>query len=58
MEVFYFNDTATTEIYTLYLHAALPITDKAKREEYERLMRQKKNKTPPTAADEVPTMKK
>ena len=34
------------------------LADKAKREEYERLMRQKKNKTPPTAADEVPTMKK
>jgi hypothetical protein len=34
------------------------LADKAKLEEYERLMRQKKNKTPPTAAAEVPTMKK
>ena len=33
------------------------LADKAKREEYERLIRQKK-KTPPTEADEVPTMKK
>ena len=26
-EVFFFNDTATTEIYTLSLHDALPICD-------------------------------
>ena len=31
---FFFNDTATTEIYTLSLHDALPILDK--REEYSR----------------------
>src|SRR5258708_24390591 len=28
-DVFFFNDTATTEIYTLSLHDALPILDKA-----------------------------
>src|SRR3712207_7410083 len=28
MVVFFFNDTATTEIYTLSLHDALPIFDK------------------------------
>src|SRR3712207_7581033 len=27
MNVFFFNDTATTEIYTLSLHDALPISD-------------------------------
>src|SRR3712207_9124064 len=27
--VFFFNDTATTEIYTLSLHDALPISDRA-----------------------------
>src|SRR5258707_8547148 len=27
--LFFFNDTATTEIYTLSLHDALPISDKA-----------------------------
>src|SRR5438132_10649306 len=30
---FFFNDTATTEIYTLSLHDALPIYDLAKRSE-------------------------
>src|SRR2546429_6803666 len=29
MYVFFFNDTATTEIYTLSLHDALPITEGA-----------------------------
>src|SRR3712207_8911556 len=29
MSVFFFNDTATTEIYTLSLHDALPICDHA-----------------------------
>src|SRR5688572_22351519 len=29
MVVFFFNDTATTEIYTLSLHDALPIYDKS-----------------------------
>src|SRR3712207_8303018 len=28
---FFFNDTATTEIYTLSLHDALPISDRAQR---------------------------
>src|SRR3712207_8881460 len=28
MECFFFNDTATTEIYTLTLHDALPISDR------------------------------
>src|SRR3712207_9417373 len=28
--VFFFNDTATTEIYTLSLHDALPISDRAR----------------------------
>ena len=30
--LFFFNDTATTEIYTLSLHDALPIYDKLKKE--------------------------
>src|SRR2546422_4485002 len=30
--LFFFNDTATTEIYTLSLHDALPISDRARRE--------------------------
>src|SRR3712207_9177764 len=29
---FFFNDTATTEIYTLSLHDALPISDRLERE--------------------------
>src|SRR5436853_7150256 len=29
LSVFFFNDTATTEIYTLFLHDALPISWKA-----------------------------
>src|SRR5437667_12637356 len=32
---FFFNDTATTEIYTLYLHDALPISERKKRDEIE-----------------------
>src|SRR3712207_7032808 len=31
MSFFFFNDTATTEIYTLSLHYALPISDAARR---------------------------
>src|ERR1051325_3691742 len=31
--VFFFNDTATTEIYTLSLHDALPISEASKRRE-------------------------
>src|SRR5574340_1087810 len=31
--VFFFNDTATTEIYTLSLHDALPIYDKQRKRE-------------------------
>src|SRR3712207_8910036 len=31
MSVFFFNDTATTEIYTLSLHDALPISDRGSR---------------------------
>ena len=34
------------------------LADKAKREEYERLMRQQQKKTPPTAADEASTYEK
>ena len=34
------------------------LADKAKREEYERLIRQKKKTPPANEADEVPTMKK
>src|SRR3712207_7630290 len=30
MHVFFFNDTATTEIYTLSLHDALPISEKSR----------------------------
>ena len=33
-EGFFFNDTATTEIYTLSLHDALPISDAAPMELY------------------------
>src|SRR3712207_8184435 len=32
MMIFFFNDTATTEIYTLSLHDALPISGRAVRE--------------------------
>src|SRR2546426_4378979 len=32
MYFFFFNDTATTEIYTLSLHDALPISEKALKE--------------------------
>src|SRR5438270_13867914 len=31
---FFYNDTATTEIYTLSLHDALPISDMAKTQKY------------------------
>src|SRR5258705_4851806 len=31
--LFFFNDTATTEIYTLSLHDALPISDAAQRQQ-------------------------
>ena len=34
------------------------VADKAKREEYERLMREKKKTPPANEADEAPTMKK
>ena len=34
------------------------LADKAKQEEYERLMRKKKKTPPASEADEVPTMKK
>src|SRR3712207_9539012 len=37
MRIFFFNDTATTEIYTLSLHDALPISDTlywGRREDY------------------------
>ena len=34
------------------------VADKAKREEYERLMRDKKKTPPANEADEAPTMKK
>src|SRR3712207_7424645 len=37
--VFLFNDTATTEIYTLSLHDALPISRAGAREDLERLRR-------------------
>src|SRR3712207_8633500 len=33
---FFFNDTATTEIYTLSLHDALPISDAARRADHPR----------------------
>ena len=36
--VFFFNDTATTEIYTLSLHDALPIYDAASPEEIYELL--------------------
>src|SRR3712207_9363429 len=35
---FFFNDTATTEIYTLSLHDALPICEEARSEALEHLM--------------------
>src|SRR3712207_8080398 len=37
MLFFFFNDTATTEIYTLSLHDALPILDRIARDADERL---------------------
>src|SRR5262249_62404868 len=38
--IFFFNDTATTEIYTLSLHDALPISFEAQRPTKEELSRQ------------------
>src|SRR3712207_7458505 len=40
MFVFFFNDTATTEIYTLSLHDALPIFDDLHRASLEELTRE------------------
>ena len=37
IHVFFFNDTATTEIYTLSLHDALPISEDVEREVNRRL---------------------
>src|SRR5688572_31495998 len=37
MHIFFFNDTATTEIYTLSLHDALPILEKARMEQEMRI---------------------
>src|SRR3712207_8210589 len=37
MRIFFFNDTATTEIYTLSLHDALPILAGAVQEQHERV---------------------
>src|SRR3712207_8335441 len=34
--IFFFNDTATTEIYTLSLHDALPIFERERRERLDR----------------------
>src|SRR5688572_31515256 len=34
--LFFFNDTATTEIYTLSLHDALPISDRSRRQHAQR----------------------
>src|SRR2546430_16652415 len=34
--IFFFNDTATTEIYTLSLHDALPISDQGRHEHPEK----------------------
>src|SRR5258705_1275399 len=39
MNFFFFNDTATTEIYTLSLHDALPISDTAELDDIERRIR-------------------
>src|SRR6266436_8836383 len=36
LSFFFFNDTATTEIYTLSLHDALPILRKASGQDYDR----------------------
>src|SRR5258708_37459241 len=45
---FFFNDTATTEIYTLSLHDALPIFDQARGEEAER-----RGRDPPSLTGDV-----
>src|SRR5258708_20896030 len=37
---FFFNDTATTEIYTLSLHDALPISNLSKQQQVSEIMRQ------------------
>ena len=39
--IFFFNDTATTEIYTLSLHDALPIWEKREREGVRRRERER-----------------
>src|SRR2546426_12536147 len=54
---FFFNDTATTEIYTLSLHDALPISapgDDA-RPRAARARRRRRGRLPPSAADRKST---
>src|SRR2546428_2082293 len=47
---FFFNDTATTEIYTLSLHDALPIYDRAARQREQQTVQQLD--PPPVVVDE------
>ena len=52
---FFFNDTATTEIYTLALHGALPIwaqPSEACNSEHDRKQRQLEQQQPPVCRDD------
>src|SRR3712207_8628739 len=47
--IFFFNDTATTEIYTLSLHDALPISGRARRHDRPRGRAAGRARSPPAA---------
>src|SRR3712207_8347804 len=48
MYFFFFNDTATTEIYTLSLHDALPISQSSRATQYQRVDARNTMRTPPS----------
>src|SRR2546425_8924221 len=49
MRFFFFNDTATTEIYTLSLHDALPICSRRRRRSKSACSRRSRARSPPVA---------
>src|SRR3712207_6947012 len=55
MFFFFFNDTATTEIYTLSLHDALPISNQKKIEAVKWLVEEKLRLDPKTELNKVLT---
>src|SRR6266436_7224068 len=52
---FFFNDTATTEIYTLSLHDALPISTRPRRSHRARTRRRPERSTPRASRDRKST---